>query len=150
MQDHEFMTIGRIALLVLLYPEEEKEKLLEQAKKAGFSICMGRVGSMDSGKIFAAVSTAAKREGMIRDLYREEHAVYHSTLEAYNGICRGQPGLSNVLRSAGLSFSIVRGPRHAGDSEDGDWLAVVLFGNFGAPIRGSEHEVIGMGMNPIS
>ncbi len=104
---------------------------------------------MDSAKIFAAVETAARKEGLIDQRYREEHALYHSALEAYSGMCRGQDGLGSVLRSAGLLFSIVRGYKLPGNESDGEWVAVVLYGNIGAPIRGYEHEVLGLGMNPI-
>jgi len=115
----------------------------------GYKVVKGRVGSMDSAKIFAAVETAAKKECLINASYRDEHSLYHTVLEAYSGICRGQVGLGNILRTAGLTFSIVRGPRILGDSSDGEWLAVALYGSMGAPVRGNEHEVMGMGMNPI-
>ena len=52
-------------------------------------------------------------------------------------------------RTAGLTFSIVRGPRILGDDSDGEWIAVALYGNMGAPIKGFEHEVMGLGINPI-
>lgn len=58
-------------------------------------------------------------------------------------------GLGNVLRTVGLVFSIVRGPIILGDTSDGEWVAVVLYGNIGAHIRGYEHEVIGLGINPV-
>lgn len=142
-------SLGRIAVMLAMGSEQEQANLLEKAKKLGYTACIGKVGSMDSGKIFAAVQTAAKREKIVNSVYREEHAIYHAVLEAYNGICRGQPGLGNILRSAGLSFSIVKGPRLKGEPTDGEWLAVVLYGNIGAPIKGFEHEVIGMGINPL-
>lgn len=143
------ITLGKYAIQIAVCSDEIEEAVISKACKNGYRVCKGRVGSMDSGKLFAAVSTAAKREGLVQDQYREEHAIYHSVLEAYNGICRGQLGLGTVLRSAGLVFSILRGPRIYGDEKDGDWLAVVLFGNLGAPIKGYEHEVIGLGMNPV-
>lgn len=146
---YESIKLGKLALLLVLGSEEEKNKLVKIGTELGYQLYKGKVGSMDSTKIFAAVETAAKKEGLVRDTYREEHAIYHSVLEAYNAICRGQPGLGNVLRSAGLVFSIVRGPRIPGDHGDGDWLAVALYGNMGAPIKGFEHEVIGLGINPV-
>jgi len=145
----EQKTIGKIALYLALSQEGESEAIKADAIAKGYQVYKGRVGSMDSAKIFAAVETAAKKEGLIGKSYREEHSVYHSVLEAYNGICRGQVGLGNMLRSAGLVFSIVKGPRIQGDAKDGDWLAIVLFGNMGAPIVGFEHEVIGLGVNPV-
>lgn len=143
------MSLGKIAVLSVLQTEPEESKLLERVLPLGYKVYKSKVGSMDSAKIFAAVETAAKREGFISDNYREEHALYHSILEAYQGICRGNAGLGNVLRSAGLLYSIVRGNRAAGCDADGEWIAVALYGYMGAPMKGFEHEVLGLGMNPI-
>lgn len=143
------MSLGKIAVLSVLQTESEEVKILDESLTLGYKVYKGKVGSMDSAKIFAAVETAAKREGFISNNYREEHAVYHSILEAYQGICRGNVGLGNVLRSAGLLYSIVRGSRVAGCDTDGEWIAVALYGYMGAPMKGFEHEVLGLGMNPI-
>lgn len=145
----EEISIGKIAALLVLSDPEETDLISKKAKDSGYRIYKGHVGSMDSAKIFAAIETAAKKEGFIGQHYREEHSVYHSILEAYTAICRGQEGLGSVLRTVGLVFSIVRGPRIAGDINDGDWIAVVLYGNMGAPTKGYEHEVIGLGINPV-
>jgi len=145
----DLLSIGKIASLLVLSSDEEAEELTKKAVRSGYRVYRGSVGSMDSAKIFAAVDTAAKKEGLIRAFYREEHSIYHSILEAYTAICRGQAGLGTVLRTAGLAFSIVKGPRVQGDQNDGDWVAVVLYGTMGAPIKGYEHEVIGMGINPV-
>ena len=141
--------LGRTAVLLVLYSGEEEETLVADSRSRGYKLCKGKVGSMDSAKIFAAVATAARKEGLIDQRYREEHALYHSVLEAYNGMCRGQDGLGSILRSAGLLFSIVRGHKGPGSDGDGEWIAVALYGNMGAPIRGYEHEVLGLGMNPV-
>jgi hut operon positive regulator len=141
--------LGKLSALLALSSEEEEQAIYKMGRELGYKMYKGRVGSMDSNKIFAAVETAAKKESLVKALYREEHAIYHSVLEAYNAICRGQLGLGNVLRSAGLLFSIVRGPRIPGDYTDGEWIAVTLYGNMGAPIKGFEHEVIGLGINPV-
>ncbi|SDD86914.1 HutP family protein [Sporomusa acidovorans] len=143
------ISLGKVAVLSVLQTEAEEISLLEQSLALGYKVYKGKVGSMDSAKIFAAVETAAKREGFIGSHYREEHALYHSILEAYQGICRGNAGLGNVLRSAGLLYSIVRGTRAAGCADDGEWIAVALYGYMGAPMKGFEHEVLGLGMNPI-
>ncbi|MDP4109279.1 MAG: HutP family protein, partial [Bacillota bacterium] len=37
----------------------------------------------------------------------------------------------------------------SGDTDDGDWVSVVLYGNMGAPKKGYEHEVVGLGINPV-
>ncbi len=148
----EALSIGKIAVLYAISTKSEAEGIHKRASEMGYRLYKGSVGSMDSAKIFAAVETAAKKEGLIHPIYREEHSIYHSILEAYTAICRGQEGLGNVLRSAGLAFSIVRGPRlpnGAVDTDDGDWIAIVLYGNMGAPTKGYEHEVIGLGINPV-
>jgi len=135
--------------MLAITARDGEKNLLRQAQDLGYMVCTGRAGSLESEKIFAAVETAAKRNHLIRDLYREEHALYHSVLDAFHGICRGQIALGSVLRSAGLAFSIVRGPRLAGDKTDGQWLAVALYGTIGAPVKGYEHEVIGLGINHV-
>lgn len=145
----EALSIGKIAVLYAISTKSEGEEIYQKASEMGYRLYKGSVGSMDSAKIFAAVETAAKKEGLINPIYREEHSIYHSILEAYTAICRGREGLGNVLRSAGLAFSIVRGPRISNDKNDGEWIAIVLFGNMGAPIKGYEHEVIGLGINPV-
>lgn len=143
------LKLGQLAALIVLSSEEDEPALNRTGHDLGYKICKGRVGSMDSTKIFAAVETAAKKEGFVKPVYREEHAIYHCVLDAYNAICRGQAGLGNVLRTVGLVFCIVRGPRVAGDKSDGEWIAVALYGNMGAPIKGFEHEVLGLGINPV-
>ncbi|MHC1719785.1 MAG: HutP family protein [Clostridiaceae bacterium] len=145
----EPLTLGKTALLLCISSESEEEMIRKTSILNGYKVVKGRVGSMDSAKIFAAVETAAKKECLINASYRDEHSLYHTVLEAYSGICRGQVGLGNILRTVGLTFSIVRGPRILGDSSDGEWLAVALYGSMGAPVKGNEHEVMGMGINPI-
>ena len=145
----ESLSIGKTALLICMSSESEEEMIRKTSILNGFKVLKGRVGSMDSAKIFAAIETAAKKESLINTSYREEHSLYHTVLEAYSGICRGQVGLGNILRTAGLTFGIVRGPRVLGDNSDGEWIAVALYGSMGAPVKGYEHEVMGLGINPI-
>ncbi|OON42936.1 anti-terminator HutP, partial [Bacillus anthracis] len=33
--------------------------------------------------------------------------------------------------------------------KEGEWVAVALYGTIGAPVKGSEHEAIGLGINHI-
>lgn len=146
---YKALSLGKTATLMVLLSDEEEAAFRKQAEELGYKIYKGKVGSMDSTKIFASIETAAKKESMIKSLYREEHAIYHSVLEAYNAICRGNVGLGDVLRSVGLVFSIVRGPRVQGDYTEGEWIAVALYGSIGAPVKGYEHEVIGLGINPV-
>jgi len=145
----ESLSIGKVAMLLSMSSESDEELIRNKAEDQGYKVFKGFVGAMDSSKIFASIETAAKREKFIKNVYREEHSLYHAVLEAYEGVCRGQIGLGNVLRTAGLVFTIVKGSRLPGNLEDGDWIAVVLYGNMGAPVKGYEHEVIGLGIYPV-
>ncbi|MDW7739387.1 MAG: HutP family protein [Bacillota bacterium] len=143
-------SIGKTAIMYALSADELEEQIKITAESSGFLLIKGKVGSMSTEKIFAAVETAAQREGLIRkDCYRDTHALYHAILDAFVGICRGQLGLGNMLRTVGLIFTVVRGPRSTEQREDGDWLAVVLYGTIGAPVKGYEHETIGLGINHL-
>lgn len=142
--------IGKTAIMFTLADGELEEKIKATAEENGFRLIKGKVGSMSTEKIFAAVETAAQREGLIRrDYYRDTHALYHAILDAFVGICRGQLGLGDMLRTVGLMFTVVRGPRDIEQREDGEWLAVVLYGTIGAPVKGYEHETIGLGINHL-
>ncbi len=142
--------IGKTAIMYVLADGSLEEEIKKNAEQKGFQLIKGRVGSMSTEKIFAAVETAAQREGLIsKDYYRDTHALYHAILEAFSGICRGQLGLGDILRTVGLMFAVVKGPRTSEQREDGEWLAVVLYGTIGAPIKGYEHETIGLGMNHL-
>jgi hut operon positive regulatory protein len=140
--------IGKNAMLLLLLDQEE-EAWNRHFNELNWSYCTGRIGSMDSQKIVAAIETAAKRSDLVReDLYREMHALYHATMEALTGVTRGHTQIGEVLRTVGLRFSIVRGTPYENE-EEGEWMAVALYGTIGAPIKGLEHETIGLGINHI-
>ena len=143
--------IGKSALLLVLLEEpssaEAETGYLPEHRT--WTFCRGRVGSMDSQKIVAAVETAAKRTGLIQeDVYRESHALYHAIIEALEGVTRGQRQLGDVLRTVGHRFSVVRGNPYE-NPDEGDWIAVALYGTIGAPVKGSEHEAVGLGINHI-
>ncbi|KAF5058241.1 Hut operon positive regulatory protein [bioreactor metagenome] len=140
--------IGKIALLLAM-DDGDMENLKEFYEKKNYVIYRGQAGSMDAKKIVAAIETAASREDIIRENYHEEHALYHAIIEALSGYCRGQVMLGEVLRSAGLTFTIVRGTLIEDDPSSGNWIAVVLYGQIGSPRRGFEHEAVGMGIQPI-
>ncbi|NDI34946.1 hut operon transcriptional regulator HutP [Chengkuizengella sediminis] len=134
--------IGKHAMLLLL--SEDKCNMPDSWKS-----CTGKVGTMDSQKIVAAIETAAKSNGIIDgDIYRETHALYHAIIEALHGITRGQLSIGSVLRTVGLRFSIVRGNPYE-KQQEGEWIAVALYGTIGAPIKGLEHETIGLGINHV-
>lgn len=138
--------IGRIAMLLALADAGET---LAAPLPNGWRHCLGRVGSMNSQKIVASMETAAKSAHIIEgDVYRETHALYHAIMEALYGVTRGQVQLGDVLRTVGLRFAIVRGNPYD-RKQEGDWIAVALYGTIGAPVRGSEHEAIGLGINHI-
>lgn len=139
--------IGKIALLMAL--SEDIVNLRKHYENKGYVIYQGQAGSMDAKRIVAAIETAASREDIIRENYHEEHALYHAIIEALSGYCRGQVMLGEVLRSAGLTFTIVRGILVEDEPSSGNWIAVVLYGQIGSPRKGFEHEAIGMGIQPI-
>lgn len=140
--------IGKIAVMLAL-TSGNIDNLKKYYESKGYVIFKGQAGSMDAKKIVAAIETAASRENIIRENYHEEHAIYHAIIEALSGYCRGQVMLGEVLRSAGLTFTIVRGKLVEDDRTSGNWIAVVLYGQIGSPRRGFEHEAIGMGIQPI-
>ncbi len=139
--------IGQISILSAMGYLSENEK--QRLSTMGYFIISGSVGTMNAEKVFAAIETAAKRESLIDNSYREEHALYHASLEAFTGVCRGQLSLGSILRTVGLSFSVVKGIRKPQDEKDGMWLAVALYGTIGAPVKGFEHEVIGLGISHL-
>ncbi|MFC0272696.1 hut operon transcriptional regulator HutP [Metabacillus herbersteinensis] len=141
--------MGRNAMLLALSSEEEAALYLEQLNQQGFTYCQGKTGSMETHKVVAAIETAAKRQGVISsEGYRETHALYHAIMEALHGVTRGQVLLGSVLRTVGLRFAVVRGKPYVEESE-GEWIAIALYGTIGAPVKGSEHEAIGLGINHI-
>ncbi|WP_243291643.1 hut operon transcriptional regulator HutP [Bacillus sp. FJAT-47783] len=141
--------IGRNAMLLAFSEEEEERDLTKQLENKGWRFCKGKVGSMEMQKIVAAIETTAKRQGLVQeDVYREMHALYHAIIEALHGVTRGQVELGDMLRTVGLRFAVVKG-RPYDRQEEGEWIAVALYGTIGAPIRGLEHETIGLGINHI-
>ncbi len=135
--------------MLLLLVDREEEEWNRHFNELNWSYCTGKIGSMDSQKIVAAIETAAKRSDLVReDLYREMHALYHAIMEALTGVTRGHTQLGEILRTVGLRFSVVRGTPYESE-EEGEWIAVALYGTIGAPIKGQEHETIGLGINHI-
>jgi hut operon positive regulatory protein len=139
--------IGKIAILFAMLNEQERAafpKLFQEVQ-----ICEGKVGSMDMQKVISAVETAVKRSGLINEeIYRETHALYHAILEALEGVMRGQWAIGDMMRTVGLRFAVIRGNPYSNEAE-GEWLAVAFYGTIGAPIKGLEHEAIGLGVNHI-
>ncbi|WP_209121921.1 hut operon transcriptional regulator HutP [Alkalihalobacillus sp. BA299] len=139
--------IGRSAILLLL--SDDKNEQITKLETIGWKFCTGKVGSMEEHKVVAAIETAAKKNGIIQSsVYRESHALYHAIMEALHGVTRGHVQLGSVLRTVGLSFSVLRGNPYENEHE-GEWIAVSLYGTIGAPVKGSEHEAIGLGINHI-
>ncbi len=94
--------------------------------------------------------TKAKREGILNaGCYREEHAVYHTALNALKGLCRGEIGIGNFLRTIGVKFVILKGPVGTTRNDLGEWISVGIYGMVGAPIKGFEHQAIGLDINII-
>ncbi len=141
--------IGRNAVLLAMLEEEEEAEIIAHLDALEWCYCKGKVGSMELQKIVASIETAAKRNNVVNSgLYREMHALYHAVIEAVQGVTRGQVELGDLMRTVGLRFAVVRGKPYEND-EEGEWIAVALYGTIGAPIRGLEHETIGLGINHI-
>lgn len=142
--------LGKTAVIAAFLEGEAASWVMEEARTRGYRMVRGAVGSMQGEKVIAAIETAARREGLVDpSSYREEHALYHAVVEALHGIGRGQLLFGGMLRTVGLTFVVARGPRVASARGDGEWLAVVLYGTIGAPMKGFEHEALGLGVNHI-
>ncbi len=141
--------IGKKALWLVLSEEGKSEEYLHSLEQLQWQFCTGKVGSMESHKVVAAIETAAKKHQLIRpEIYRESHALYHAILEALEGVTRGQIQLGSVQRTVGLRFAVIKGNPYE-SADEGQWMAVALYGTIGAPIKGLEHEVVGLGINHI-
>ncbi|MHC0551373.1 hut operon transcriptional regulator HutP [Salinicoccus sp. CNSTN-B1] len=140
-------SFGKYATLTALVNQETAQQLMPEY--ASFQVTTGKVGSMDLKKVISSVETAAKRNGIINgEVYRETHALYHAIIEAAEGVTRGKLSVGEIMRTVGLTFSIVRGRPYTEDAE-GEWIAVCFYGTIGAPIKGKEHETLGLGINHI-
>ncbi|WP_020007136.1 hut operon transcriptional regulator HutP [Salinicoccus albus] len=138
---------GKFSALIALTGEKTALELMPEYQN--FKVITGKVGSMDLKKVISSVETAAKRNEMIDgELYRETHALYHAIIEAAEGVTRGKLSVGEVMRTVGLAFSVVRGSPY-GDPAEGEWIAVCFYGTIGAPIKGKEHETLGLGINHI-
>ncbi|WHX97997.1 hut operon transcriptional regulator HutP [Neobacillus sp. DY30] len=141
--------IGQQAIMYAFAEEEEEASITSELTRKNWLYAKGKVGSMELQKIVAAIETSAKRQWVVNpELYREMHALYHAIIEAMHGVTRGQVELGGMLRTAGLRFAIVRGTPFE-NVEEGEWIAVAVYGTIGAPVRGFEHEAIGLGINHI-
>ncbi len=149
-QKEERLALGKsAALLVLLQHTAAEEQVKQQLDEQHCRYTVGKVGSMDMNKVIAAIETSAKANAIINpDSYREIHALYHTILEAVQGVGRGSLQFGEILRTVGLTFSVVRGKMKIPEHED-EWISVCIYGTIGAPKKGFEHEVLGLGFNHI-
>lgn len=137
--------IGKTAVMLTMLEDVS----LYDGSEEEFQTCTGKVGTMNMQKVISAVETAVKRTGLIKeDVYRETHALYHAILEALEGVTRGQLAIGETMRTVGLKFAVVRGRPYSSE-EEGEWIAVAFYGTIGAPVKGLEHEAIGLGINHI-
>ncbi|WP_079509290.1 hut operon transcriptional regulator HutP [Mesobacillus jeotgali] len=142
------IAIGKTAVLLASFTEEEEMDFF-QDKLKNVRYCLGKVGSMNMQKVISAVETAAKRHVLIDPhLYRETHALYHAIMEGMEGVTRGHLAIGEMSRTVGLRFAVVRGKPFS-DQAEGEWIAVAFYGTIGAPVKGSEHETVGLGINHI-
>lgn len=141
------VSLGKMAIGIAIADEEKRPRMVAEVKKRNYKVCVGKVGTMNSETVVSAILTAAKREDLWDSKsFREEHAFYDTIIEAFNGICRGNPALGNIFRTVGLCFVVIRGKIN---DNDGEWVAVCMYGTVGPPIKGFEHEAIGLGINHI-
>ena len=142
--------IGKLTISLLISSEEEEKELLKKISNFGYKVCQGKTGTMDSKEVIAAIETTAKREGIFpAGCYRDEHTLYHTSLNALKGLCRGEIDIGNFLRTVGVKFVVLRGPIDTSQSDLGEWISVGIYGMIGAPIKGFEHEAIGLEINNI-
>ncbi|TVT28046.1 hut operon transcriptional regulator HutP [Salinicoccus cyprini] len=145
MNQNQQQAFGKYATLVALTDAGTALGLMPEYKS--FKVVTGKVGSMDLKKVISSVETAAKRNQLINgEVYRETHALYHAIIEAAEGVTRGKLSVGEVMRTVGLTFSVVRGRPYA-EADEGEWIAVCFYGTIGAPIKGKEHETLGLGIN---
>ena len=142
--------IGKLTISLLISSEDEEQDLIKKIINLGYKLCIGKVGTMDSKAILAAIETTAKRAKVISfDRYVEEHALYHTSINALKGLCRGEIGMGHLLRTVGVRFVVLRGLMQAGKQDSAEWISVGIYGMIGAPIKGFEHEAIGLDINNI-
>ncbi|MBY0089294.1 hut operon transcriptional regulator HutP [Priestia megaterium] len=143
-------SMGKLtSLLVLLHNTELVKEVEQELDSRGYNYTVGKVGAMELSKVVAAVETSAKNNHIINaNSYREVHALYHAILEAIQGVSRGILQLGDILRTVGLTFSIVRGNIDS-SGYGGEWISVCVYGTIGAPKKGFEHDALGFGFNHI-
>lgn len=141
--------IGWVALMLAMHETDVPEELLSVCERRKIRWARGPVGGIGLEKVIAAATTAAKREGVVDGGYPEGHALYHAILEAVHGVVPGNMALQDILRTAGLRFAVTRGVRWPGAEHDGERIAVAIYGTMGAPVKGYEHEAVGLGVNHI-
>lgn len=142
--------IGKLTIQLVISSEEDEKELIKKITQLGYKYAIGKAGTMDSKSIIAAIETTAKREGLIlHNSYREEHALYHTAIDALRGLCRGEIGIGSLLRTVGVKFVILRGSMDTDKKDLGEWISVGIYGMIGAPIKGFEHEAIGLEINDI-
>lgn len=135
-------------MLLAMADADEDEPIIAAARMKGYRVCAGRVGSMSLEKIVAAVETAARREILDGRDVGLAHGLYHACYDCLLGALRGQLVLGTVLRTAALKFAVVLGEGR-GEGISGRWIAVAMYGLIGAPIRGNEHELVGLGISHL-
>lgn len=106
----------------------------------------GRVGTMDTQDVYAAVLTGAERSELLDPGFNDAHALYRATHDALLGMVGEPAGLRPTFRTTALVYAILRGPRRLDLQGERDWLAVAMFGSIGLPRPAWEHEAVGLGI----
>ncbi|WNS78245.1 hut operon transcriptional regulator HutP [Domibacillus sp. DTU_2020_1001157_1_SI_ALB_TIR_016] len=148
--DEKEFPLGKLTtLLALLHKSPAGHEIKKELTNRGYRFTVGRVGAMDLNKVIASIETNAKSNDIIDgESYREVHALYHSILEAVQGVGRGTVQFGEILRTVGLTYSIVRGEINS-PGYSGEWISICIYGTIGAPKKGFEHDALGFGFNHI-
>lgn len=148
-QEHDF-TIGKLtSLLVLLHNNEAGEMIKNQLSKENCRYMVGSVGSIDLNKVTSFIEESAKTNGIIdSESYSERNTLYHTILEAIQGVGRGTIQVGDFLEKVNLTFSVVRG-KNKKIEEGNDWIGVCIYGRSDSTEKGIEQETLGLGFNHL-
>lgn len=148
-QDHDF-TMGKLtSLLVLLHNNEAGELIKKQLNMENCRYTVGSIGSIDLNKVISVIEASAETKGIINsDSYNERNTLYHTILEAVQGVGRGTIQVGDLLKKVDLTYGIVRG-KNKKISTGNDWIGVCIYGRSDSEEKGIEQETLGLGFNHL-
>ncbi len=148
-KNHDF-TMGKLtSLLVLLHNNEAGEMIKKELNKENCRYTVGSIESIDLNKVISVIETNAKTNGIINsESYSERNTLYHTILEAVQGVGRGTIQVGDLLKEIDLTYGIVRG-KNKKISAGNDWIGVCIYGRSDSPEKGIEQETLGLGFNHL-